>query len=214
MFYHAPVELWLIRHGVTANNRAGIYQGGALDPPLSAEGRRQAGAMAAGVVPLLREHAAPVLYTSPMRRARQTVAPLARALAQTPVAVDWLREFRYGHWEGLTLAQIETRFPEQLATWRQHPQHMVFQGGETLADLRARISGGLKGLLKAHDPGDTLVLTAHSGSLRMVLMTCLSMPLGAFRRLRLDNTAVCRLARHDGQWVLLGYNQRFTGRQP
>ena len=111
-------RLILVRHGEAA---AGWNQD--RDPGLSEEGHRQAAEMAAALAPL-----GPLpIVVSPLRRTRETAAPLERAWGVT-ATVDpgvgeivspiedleertvWLRGFMSGSWDAAT--------PDH-ATWRQ-----------------------------------------------------------------------------------------------
>src|SRR5262245_37976304 len=69
-----PVELLLIRHALPL--RVENRDGTPADPPLSAEGRLQAERLAAW----LTDDKIDAVYTSPLRRARETAEPLAGAL--------------------------------------------------------------------------------------------------------------------------------------
>ncbi len=205
--YHHPMQLWLVRHAETAQNRAGIYQGGGLNPPLSQKGHRQARALADWLGPALAQRPRAHVFVSPQQRAAQTAAPLCAAAALDPTPLDWLRELHYGHWEGLTLAEIEARHGAEMALWRTAPQKVAFEGGETLAAFRNRTRRGLARLLKQHGPGDTLVFVAHSGTLRMLTLNLLAMPLSAFRQLRLANVSLTRFVTADGRFALESFNQ-------
>ena len=89
---------WLmVRHGETEWNRQGRLQGWS-DVPLGEEGRRAAEALAR----VLAGEGVGALYTSDLRRARDTAAVIGRPLG-LPVRVDprW-RVLHFGTWEGLT----------------------------------------------------------------------------------------------------------------
>ena len=84
---------------------------GHLGVPLNAEGRRQATRLAGR----LRNVEFSAIYSSDLARAAETARIIAdgRDLAVTP-ELD-LREFSCGEWEGLTLEEVETRYPGVLA---------------------------------------------------------------------------------------------------
>ena len=67
------MELLLIRHGLPL--RVERADGAPADPPLAPEGRAQAERLAAWLAP----ERIDAVYASPMRRARETAEPLARA---------------------------------------------------------------------------------------------------------------------------------------
>jgi probable phosphoglycerate mutase len=86
---------WFLRHGETVSNAARIIAG-STDTPLTDLGRRQAEAAAQVIADL------PItaIYVSPLSRARETAAPIARKLDLPLVTIPGLAERRWGDWEG------------------------------------------------------------------------------------------------------------------
>ncbi len=119
-------RLYMIRHG----RPAASWDEGDPDPGLDETGRAQAEAVAAALMSLAPEHRPRTVATSPLRRCRETAAPLARALGvelevveavaeiPTPRAVPpgergaWLRDAFGGTW-------AELRGDIDYADWRQ-----------------------------------------------------------------------------------------------
>ena len=98
-------HVFLVRHGETALNAAGVLRG-QLDVPLSATGRAEALALGElfRLVPLR------AVVSSPLRRAVDTARPLVRA-STAPLGIDdRLRDRFYGEWAGHALAEVEERF--------------------------------------------------------------------------------------------------------
>lgn len=156
--------LYLIRHGrsdLDSNAMSATPRGDQYDPPLSAEGRRQAELLAKRLR-VMDLHPSAV-YCSPLRRARETVAPYATAGGQEVVYDEELIEAHIGGWEGLPFeeivasdAEIAHRIRNQQAIWSQAP------GGESGASFRGRIVGAVDRILERHPSGDVVVI-AHGG---------------------------------------------------
>ena len=122
-------KLYLVRHA--APELTGLLLG-RCDPPLSEAGRRQAASIALPD--------AAVIYTSELRRARDT----ALAIGTAPVIVDPdLNEISYGEWDGRAWSDIEQMYPEQakakLARWTA----VTPPGGEEWTEFERRISTAL-----------------------------------------------------------------------
>jgi 2,3-bisphosphoglycerate-dependent phosphoglycerate mutase len=150
--------LILARHGETDWNRDGRFQGHA-DPPLNDRGRAQARALAA----LLDDDVIEAIYSSDLRRAHETAQIVAERKG-LPVIVDsHLRERDVGQWAGLTLAQIEERFPEQIRLWREG----TISAGESRESLTERVVAAARRIALAHPEGHVLVVT-HGGAARML----------------------------------------------
>lgn len=160
----API-LYLVRHGETDWNAEGRLQGG-RDIPLNALGRAQAAAAARLLKGLVRDTSALDFVASPLGRTRATMEILRETLGLERDAYRAdarLVEIGFGEWEGLTWPEIRARDPERTVAreadkWGYRPP-----GGESYADLRARIAPAFEALER-----DTVVVS-HGGVTRAAL---------------------------------------------
>lgn len=148
----------LARHGETDWNRDQRFQGHA-DPPLNDAGRAQADDLATA----LADEDLAAVYSSPLRRAFETAEIVAAAHGLEPVAVGALREVDVGSWQGLTRAEVESRFPEQYARWLDHAQG--WEDGESYEQMGERVVAALLELAAAHD-GERILVVTHGGPIR------------------------------------------------
>ncbi len=186
-------RLLLVRHGETAWNVDGRYQGQA-DVPLNAAGRRQA----ARVAERLADASLRAIYASDLKRAWET-AELVACHHDAPLQADVrLREFDLGAWQGRTYQQIAERDPERLAAWNADRVTQSPPGGETLAQLAARVAALLEELHTTHSEG-TIALISHGGTLRVLLCVVLGYPLKRYWQFEVDNTAIAEI-----EWRELG----------
>ena len=157
------------------------------DPPLTAGGL----AMAASCARAFAGRPWTAIHSSPQRRARQTVEPIAAALG-LPVDFDeaWA-EIDYGLWEGLSASELERREPEAYRRWLDNPAFHPPPGGETAYQVSRRAVGALELLRGAKGEGEVLVVT-HKATIRILLSTLLGLDLARYR----DRLAcpVCALA--------------------
>jgi broad specificity phosphatase PhoE len=161
-------RIWLIRHGQSVWNAGGRWQGQA-DPGLSELGLAQAERMAERLAALKPAN----LYSSDLRRCRETAAPLARALGRDVVLRTDLREIDIGAWSGLTRAEIERTYPEEWARW-QAGEDFKRGGGESFADLTVRSTTVIRELLAAHE-GESIAIVTHGGWIRCVVASALGL---------------------------------------
>lgn len=170
-----------MRHGLTLWNIQQRFCGRS-DIALTPEGHNQACWLAQH----LRSEQMGAIYTSDLRRARETAEIIASSQDQ-PVPIKasaaW-RELDFGDWDGLTYAEIAARFPEQLGFFT-NPEQFSPSGGETLAQLKQRVLAGLALLLAEQNMGD-LVLVSHGGPLRVLLCCVLGIPLARQWQLALE----------------------------
>lgn len=127
------MKLYLIRHGQTDWNVAGMIQG-RHDIPLNAIGRLQAGALAQG----MGKRPVTAVYSSPQARALETAKVIGESFKLTVEALPQLMEISYGSWEGRTVQDILTTDSELYHAWWNHPVTVSPPGGETLAQVDER----------------------------------------------------------------------------
>lgn len=152
-----------IRPGETEWNRLGRWQGWTASP-LSAHGRAQAEKLAKFV----RHIGMAALYTSDLRRAVETARILAGTLGFEPVADERLRERGVGVWQGLTVPEMRSWFPQEYEQLRQDPEHFRMEGGESRADVRARMLDAFQAAIAAGE-GETIGILSHTSAIRILL---------------------------------------------
>ena len=162
---------YLVRHGESVSNLEGRVQG-QEDVELSDLGRAQARQMAAWSRRLFGSPAvAPVtigeVWSSPLRRARDTAAEIAAALGLPLLVEEGLCELHAGIFQGHLWADLETAFPDEVARWRSGDVHYRIPGGESRAQLAARGRATLEMLAGRDTPG--MIVVAHGGVLTAAL---------------------------------------------
>jgi len=183
-----PTRILAIRHGETAWNVDTRIQGH-LDIPLNAVGQWQAQRLARALAASDPIHA---IYSSDLLRAHDTARAVASATG-APLAVHpGLRERCFGVFEGKTYVEIEALWPEESLRWRRRDPHWAPQDGESLVQVRERITLTLHELAARH-LGQQIVLVAHGGVLDQLYRAATGQDLQAPRTWQLTNTAVNRL---------------------
>jgi broad specificity phosphatase PhoE len=153
--------IWLGRHGETDANAEGRVQG-SIDEPLNERGREQARELAREAAPLgLR-----ALYTSQLRRARETAEIVGAELGLEPVVDERFAESWRGEWEGRLIADIKSEDPEGWHGSLAVEPDFRFPGGESLEEHAARVEAGLADV--ARGPLPALVI-CHGGTIRRAL---------------------------------------------
>ncbi len=195
-------RLVLWRHGRTAWNAEGRFQG-QQDPPLDAEGRRQAAVAAAHLVSVLGLDADDtVVVSSDLDRAVQTATALTGLLG-LPLDVDArLREHSLGDWEGLTRDEVAARHPEQFGDWLAG-RPVRDRGGEEPAAVAARALS----LVRDLPQGRVAVLVTHGGTSGRLLEALLELGPEHRRVLGpLGNCAWTELVPQGSRWRVLRHN--------
>jgi probable phosphoglycerate mutase len=184
------MELLLIRH---ARPRRVEGTAGPADPPLSPLGHRQSGALAAWMAD---DPTAPVdaVYTSPLRRALETAAPLGRALGLAPVVEPALAEYDA---EALAYVPIEELQAAGDPRWMELP--------DDIDGFQARVVARVDRLAAAH-PSQRIALVCHGGVVNVIVASVLG--LGARMLFLPGYTSVSRvLVASSGQRSLASLNE-------
>lgn len=183
------VCVYLIRHGQTFHNIEGRISG-QLEAELTPDGIKQAETTAEN----LQKTGIPydAILCSPLSRAKNTAAPIAKALG-IPVFYDkGLLELNYGKYENVLLEDMfkETYNPplaqcgvlihngRELREYyqNQNPQfdNIRHPGGESKAEARERFLSTIAKFLNAHPEIKNLCVVAHGAVIRLSLCKILN----------------------------------------
>jgi broad specificity phosphatase PhoE len=194
-------RLILIRHGDLGDRRRGRYIG-RTDAPLSAEGRRQAAALAG---PLARLPNGAGVLVSPLRRTRETAEIALGRGANFAVDSD-LREIDFGRWEGMRFAEILAADPAAVDRWAALAEDFAFPDGESIGNFRKRI-GTAAGRIAA-DPAGTAVVVTHGGVIRFFICHFLGLPDRAHLLFDVHPASISEIRIDGGKGVLTLLNER------
>ncbi len=170
--------LWLVRHGESTWNIAGLAQGHDDQAELTSRGLRQA----AEAAEQFRGRAVRAIYSSDLRRARQTAAAFGQVLGLPVCADARLRERGLGVLEGTPAAAIGPAVTGLDAGQVIDPDARP-HGGESVRDLYARAAAFCDTLAflatDRHDDrhrvynqltesDEDVVIVAHGGTVRVL----------------------------------------------
>ena len=185
-----------IRHGETAWNVDTRIQG-QLNIGLNDTGLWQA----QQVGKALADEPITAIYSSDLDRAFTTAVSIAKSnhslqhisgqssLVQAHMG---LRERHFGHFEGMTWAEIEEKWPIDAKLWRSRDPHWSPLGGESLLVLQERIAQCVHAIASQH-LGEQIVLVAHGGVLDVLYRLATGQDTQAPRTWHLGNAAINRL---------------------
>ena len=163
------MKLFVVRHGETAWSRERRFTG-ACDIPLAAEGAAQAEAVARAFA----SEQLAALYASPLDRTRTTADIIAKPHRLTVQVDPDLREMAFGRWEGRLRADVARDEPELWRTWREAPATLTSHGGETVADVAARVNAFVARVGERHGGGSVVVVT-HAVVIRLLVLGALGL---------------------------------------
>jgi probable phosphoglycerate mutase len=188
---------YLIRHGEKdADER--LMVGRTRGIHLSSRGQEQAAAIAER----LRECRIQHVFSSPLERARETAAPLARVRGVEVQLLEGLHEYDFGEWTGMSQDELRT-IPE----WQNFNSFRSATrppGGEAMLEVQERFVREMVRLRAAY-PNDEVALVSHGDPLRAAVCYFVGMPLDLYQRIEINvaSISVLTLDQHGVQLVRL-----------
>jgi probable phosphoglycerate mutase len=177
-----------VRHGETDFPLDRIYCDNKEDPPLNSVGQDQARQAAQ----FLKNETVDAIYASPCLRTQMTAKTIAEPLSLEIVVDERYRERFFGIWEGLYFHEIEERYPDEYKAWKVNQAAFKPEDGESVYDLSDRLSPALDGLINKHK-GQTIILVAHVGPIRVMIAEAMGMPVEFYRQLQVDPASMSRI---------------------
>jgi probable phosphoglycerate mutase len=175
--------LLLVRHGNTATTGK-LLPGRAPGLHLAETGLRQAERAGERIAELKRVDA---LYMSPLERARETAAAIAKATGVKPKVDRGLLECDFGDWTGAELKAL-MKLPEW-RTVQRAPSTFRFPNGESFTEMQVRMVTTLD-RLRARHPGGTIVCVSHADPIKAAMAHALGTHLDLFQRIIISTCSI------------------------
>ncbi|MEZ6116269.1 MAG: histidine phosphatase family protein [Pirellulaceae bacterium] len=184
MIHNQDCILYLVRHGATENNLADppVLQGRGIDGPLASVGIEQAESAERALAGFAIDR----IYSSPLRRARQTAELIARPHGLDVTTVDEITEVDVGQWEGGSWKHIQANEPDAYRQFVEFPDTVGYKQGESLNQVRDRTVPALMSLLETN-LSRRIVVVAHNVVNRVFVAHALGLPMREARTLAQDN---------------------------
>ena len=176
--------IYLVRHGKTRNESEKRFYVGQTDVPLDAIGVRQA--------ELMRDRMAragvKAVYCSDLERTRDTAIILAKHFECEVFVHPDLREINLGEWEGLAVAEVIRRYPDQFAERGRDIAYYRTPGGESFVECSQRVLKTFQKIVAEME--DPVVIVGHAGVNRLILCHLLGIPVANLFRIAQDYACV------------------------
>jgi probable phosphoglycerate mutase len=183
-----PTTLILVRHGVTDHTTRKTFSGGLAgsNPPLNDEGRAQVRATAEWLGPMRDEIDA--IVSSPVRRTHESAEILGEVLGHAVDVEEGLAEMEFGTWDGLTFADVQRQFPDELSAWLGNLEQAP-GGGESFRAVADRVLAGRDRIVSAY-AGRSVLVVSHVTPIKTLVADALGAPLEALFRMELSPASV------------------------
>jgi alpha-ribazole phosphatase len=195
-----PTLVTVLRHG-EVRGRAHVYRG-ALDDPMTERGA----AIVRGIAERLATPAFDRIASSPLVRCLDFAESYGGERNLPLDVLDSMREMHFGAWEGLTPEEAARLDPEHHSLFRGTAGKVGAPEGESITDLRKRVSRGWEDWLADARGGHRLLVT-HAGVMRALLMELIGLDSAHGYRIALPEAAHIQVSVLPGEApVLLSLN--------
>ena len=189
----------MVRHGQTPTTGK-VLPGRAAGLHLAEAGVQQAHAVAERIAELPRVDA---IYASPLERARETAAPIGKALQQRVKINKGLLECDFGDWTGEQLSTLMKK-PEW-STVQRAPSSFRFPNGESFTEMQTRMVTTLDNIRQEH-PGGVVVCVSHADPIKAAVAHAMGTHLDLFQRIVIGTCSVSAVAYSGHGPVVLTVN--------
>lgn len=156
------MKIYITRHGTTEWNNSRRLQGW-KDSDLTREGVESAIKLGKKLSPIDFD----IIYSSPLNRAL-TTAKLIRGNKDIKIVThNGLREMCYGIWEGMTLEDINRKYPEEYFLYVNKPEEYIPIDGETYNDLFTRVQNFLNEIV--NEEAENVLVVTHGVTIKAMI---------------------------------------------
>lgn len=196
-------RIYLVRHGETAWNAEGRFQGQS-DTPLSETGKQQANTLSQQ----LKGKNLTAIYTSDLQRAWETARIIGSYHKLSIKRLPDLREMSFGSWEGMAYDQIQDEYPKELADWQKNILTTAPPSGESLEQLTTRVQAVYDFICHTYQT-DSLLVVAHGGVLQVMLCMALDLSPQKYWQFQLNPGSLSEIAIYPEGVILNRLNATF-----
>jgi 2,3-bisphosphoglycerate-dependent phosphoglycerate mutase len=172
------MNLLVIRHGQSEADILKVIEGRA-DFGLTELGHKQADAMAKWV----KEHySINKIFSSPLKRARQTAEYISKITGIGILLEDDLMEWKNGLIAGLTPKEADEKYP---APTIKYPHTRIYEQ-ESQIDFRMRAETIISKIINENDDEETIAIITHGGMINMLFKSFMESPINS--RINISNS--------------------------
>lgn len=168
------VTLYLIRHGQTELNKAGVFLG-SRDEALNGLGMEQSKT----IREVMKTKELDCIITSPLKRCYDTAACIASGRSLSINIAEEFKEMDFGLWEGMHHRDISLQYPKEWSIGVNNWKDMHPAKGESFRDFYTRVSEAGKELLKMQE-GKKVALISHDGPMKVIASFLLNLGMDGF----------------------------------
>jgi broad specificity phosphatase PhoE len=192
------MKLFLVRHGQTKWRKIGFLS--YTDLELIKKGISQAKKIALK----LKSEKIDRIYSSPLKRCRQTAEIVGKELGLKVFLAPELKEVNFGIFEGLSLEEAKKKYPELFLARQRDKWNFRIPRGESYKDAAKRV---LKFLKKLSDKKiQNVILITHVTIIKILLRLFSNLSMEEIDQIRFSPTSLTILERKNKKFRVLAIN--------
>ncbi len=156
-------RLIFVRHAEAEGNKIRRFHGW-TDSGLTDKGHLQAERAASR----LNDMVIDVIYSSSLKRTRQTAEYISKITGLPVLTSTNLREINGGDWEDLTWTELEQRWPDEYKIWENRPHMHRMPNGESMEEFQTRLLDEVMSIVERHE-GKNICIVTHGTAIRAMI---------------------------------------------
>jgi probable phosphomutase (TIGR03848 family) len=198
-------EIILLRHAHSSANLKGILAGRDNTISLSERGVLEAQEVARA----LASYSFDAIFTSPLKRCLETVAPYLKSTGQKAVKSEALLEMEYGDWSGKSLAKLSKQ--KMWSIIQSRPSTVRFPSGESFLEMSTRANQGVMDMSKGKK---RILIVSHGDVIKSIIAHHLGLPLDSFQRISVDPASLTTIKFPPSQVISMNSTTHLSGYKP
>ena len=202
MYFSRKCKITFICHGATIYSEENRLSDVENYPQLSELGQDEVDRIAE----YLRRRAIKndVIYTSPSVRTMQTAKVISKLFKQEPVVLEDLHPRKCGKLNGLTLEQIENKYPDLLESWFNNQEYDENLEAESINDFIARTKKIIDDVV-AQNEGNRVIVVTHPDVIQAAICAALEMPPSKIAKIFIRTGSATQISYYE-KWSSLVYS--------
>ena len=195
-------EVVLVRHAHSTANLKGVLAGRDNRVTLSPRGRQEAAELAAALSKMEFDG----IYSSPLRRCKETLVPYLQGRSEHLHLEDDLIEMEYGSWSGKALSTLSRN--ELWKSIQSRPSTVRFPEGESFGEMSLRAN---QAVLKLAAGKSRILILSHGDVIKSIVAFHLGLSLDQIQRISIDPASITRIQLPSSQVIQVNSTAHLSG---
>lgn len=202
MYFSRKCKITFICHGATIYSEENRLSDVENYPQLSELGQDEV----ERITEYLRRRAVKndVIYTSPSVRTMQTAKVISKLYKEEAIVLEDLHPRKCGKLNGLTLEQIETKYPDLLESWFNNQEYDEDLEAESINDFIARVKKIIDEVVTQNE-GNRVIIVTHPDVIQAAICAALEMPANKIAKIFIRTGSATQISYYE-KWSSLVYS--------